>query len=271
MVEKVTIDTSKENQGPTIEESLANLQAEGLVPKDGEENAQGDPNLPSDDQGGETKQGSNDDRPTWLPEKFATPEDMAKAYGELETKQSTGDEPVAPEGEAKETLENAGLNIETYSAEFAEKGELSSASYDALAQAGIPKEMVDSYIAGQTARSEAYDTAGRTLAGGSDAYDAMVEWAGDTLTDAEIEQFDTAVNSMDKTKAEFAIKGLKARYDAKNGSPPERQLDGKGNNAGGSAYESTAQLLADMNDSRYETDPAFRAKVESKLSRSSIM
>ena len=37
------------------------------------------------------------ERPEWLPEKFQSPEDMAKAYGELESKM--GEEPESSEDE----------------------------------------------------------------------------------------------------------------------------------------------------------------------------
>ena len=37
-------------------------------------------------QAAERQQEQQTDRPEWLPEKFGSPEDMAKAYGELESK-----------------------------------------------------------------------------------------------------------------------------------------------------------------------------------------
>ena len=55
----------------------------------------------------------NGDRPEWLPEKFANAEDLAKAYGELETKFSSDETP--PEAQTQDEVEKAtGLNLDNY-------------------------------------------------------------------------------------------------------------------------------------------------------------
>ena len=95
------------------------------------------------------------ERPSWLPEKFGSVEDMAKAYAELEARQS-GKREAAPveapavqadQAEAAKVLSDKGLDFGAFSNEFAESGELSEASYEKLAAAGLPKGMVDQYIA----------------------------------------------------------------------------------------------------------------------------
>ena len=100
-------------------------------------------------------------KPEGLPEKFNSVEDLAKSYSELEKK--LGDNKEAPKEEAPKTetkndldiaekaVESAGLNMETLSSEYAEKGELDAKSYDALEKAGIPKDYVNQFIEGQKA------------------------------------------------------------------------------------------------------------------------
>ena len=76
----------------------------------------------------ENPESDTDERPEWLPEKFKTPEDMAKSYAELEKKMSGGKEPEAPATEdtpaeiptnddAKEAATNAGLDFDALQTE----------------------------------------------------------------------------------------------------------------------------------------------------------
>ena len=40
---------------------------------------------------------------------------------------------------------------------------------------------------------------------------------------------------------------------------------------GGAIYESLEQVMSDMKSPEYKNDPAFRAKVQQKISRSQVM
>ena len=74
------------------------------------------------------------ERPEWLPEKYSSAEDMAKAYSELETKLSGSDEEVAEEAEP-DTNPTTGMSqedMQKYSNEWAENGTLSDETYDEL-------------------------------------------------------------------------------------------------------------------------------------------
>ncbi|CLP71539.1 Uncharacterised protein [Mycobacterium tuberculosis] len=66
----------------------------------------------------------------------------------------------------------------------------------------------------------------------------------------------------------MAILGLKARYDAANGSEPT--LLGGNAKASEDVFRSTAELTAAMKDPRYKKDPAYREDVKQKLARSNI-
>ena len=96
-------------------------------------------------------------RPEWLPEKFKNAEELSKAYSELEKQFSA--QKSEPEEEGNDNIaipkhEEASQEInslEKYSTEYAEKGELTEKSYDELAKQGLPKDLVDGYIAGQKA------------------------------------------------------------------------------------------------------------------------
>lgn len=216
------------------------------------------------------------ERPEWLPEKFKSPEDMAKAYGELEkqfTKSRQEETPVeetesTPTEEAKEAVESVGLNFESMSEEYMENGELSSDTYAELESKGIPKNIVDAYIQGQ--QSIANNVKGDIFnsVGGEENYTQMTEWAADNMNQAEKDAFNLAVNSGDMAQAKLAVEALNARY--KNMVGVEPNLVGGRPSESVDTYQSWAQVTTDMKKPAYSKDPAFRATVEKKLGRSKL-
>jgi hypothetical protein len=223
-------------------------------------------------------QASSESRPEWLPEKFKSPEDMAKAYSELESKlggnkpteqdATPSDKPQVPENPQAE-LQKQGLDMNEFSQEFAQKGELSQESYEKLAKAGFDKNLVDTYIAGQQARASQYEGTIKAEVGGDERYGQIVEWARANMTPGEIAAYNNAVSSGDANQAKLAVLGLSAQYDKANGSEPNRLIGG-GKAGADDVFESTAQVTEAMRDPRYKSDPAFRAKVQSKLNRSNV-
>ena len=272
----VTLNTGDEgNKGPSIEEQYKSLVDEGVIDPEGENPG-----------GGETNsEGSNDDRPEWLPEKFKSPAEMARAYAELEKKLSSGgkgaeeataDQPDADAevAAAEEATKKAGLDLDAVSAEFNANQGLSAETYDKLAKAGYPREMVDIYIEGLMARSSAVAAEAYAVAGSQEDYGKMIDWAIDNLDDSEQQAFDAAINSNNKAYALMAIKGLKARMDAavaaSSSEEPSEQIS-RGGKVSGNVYESTDDYMEDVNDPRYETNETFRSQVMAKLGRSKIM
>jgi len=219
------------------------------------------------DQAGEVSE-----RPEWLPEKFNSPEDMAQAYGELETRM--GGESEDTSEDTQETVEEAtGLTteyLEPYSAEFVEHGELSEESYDRLEkEAGIPQDIARAYVEGQRALVEQQQNTVFAEVGGQDNYNEMVDWAGENFTDAEITSFDNAVDSGDANAVMMAVKGLSARYAQANGTAPHL-VQGNAGKDSTSGFQSWQQVSAAMRDPRYAKDPAYRSDVENRLNVSNL-
>lgn len=218
----------------------------------------------------------SEDRPEWLPEKFKSPEDMAKAYAELESKLGgkkpeetpKAEQPPVPDN-PEQALADKGLKLDEFSAEFAKNGELSPESYDKLTKAGFPKELVDSYIEGQKAMAAQFEADIKSEVGGNERYSEMLDWAKVNLSPTEIQAYNDAVTSGSAEKAKLAALGLSARFDKAVGKEPDRMLGGT--KAGSSdVFESTQQVTEAMRDPRYQKDPAYRAKVQAKLARSSV-
>lgn len=212
-------------------------------------------------------------RPEWLPEEFETPEDFAKAFAELKAgKPAEAETPAEPEANTEEKTEEKPtpvVDVNAVSAEFAEKGELSEETYADLAAKGFDKAFVDSFIEGQKARADAVERRLTDAAGGKDHLDRMFAWASTSMTAAEIETYNASFANADVTAAELAIKELRSKYEAANGRDGSL-LNGKAPSPAADTFGSWAEVTQAMSDPRYEKDPAYRAKVESKIARSSI-
>ena len=231
-------------------------------------------------------------RPEWLPEKFATVEDMAASYKELEAKQS-GAKPaeaapavvpvvppvvapkdalaITPPDAAATAVSAAGLDMAALNAEFAQSGALSEASMAALAAKGFDKATVDGYVAGQQALASAFQAEVKSATpGGADKYGEMVEWAKVNLSEAEITAYNSAMNTSDKEQAKLLVAGLGAKFSAAVGNEPTLQ-GGRPSGSPGDVFESIAQMKSAMSDPKYKTDPAYRRSVAEKLGRSDIM
>lgn len=210
----------------------------------------------------------NQERPSWLPEKFQNAEDLAKAYSELEKKMSSGETQEQP---TQQQVEQAtGLTLDPYYNEYAENGTLSDDSYEKLAASGLNKELVDSYIQGQQALADATVKSIYDAAGGQEKYAALTDWASKNLSEAEQKNFNEIMEKGSIEAATFAIKGLRAQYDAQFGIQPNL-LKGQNTNPDGEVYRSTAEVIRAINDPKYQTDTAYRKTVEEKIKRSNVM
>jgi hypothetical protein len=213
----------------------------------------------------------SEEKQSLLAGKYKTAEDLERAYKALESKLGAPKEEVADipvptnEAEAKEVVEAKGVDFEALNYEFAEQGELSKATYDKLAKAGIPETAVNAYIAGQQALVEQNITKLQSLAGGEKSYQEMINWASESLSPIEKEGFNQALST--EAGSQFAIQGLYARYRAEAGAPNLiRGNSSTPNSSGG--YESSRQMMVDMASPQYKVDPAFRQMVQNKVARS---
>lgn len=245
---------------------------------------------------GQQEQG--DDSEQLLAGKYKSVDDLEKAYKELQSKlgQQQVDEVEdgevvedQPESEDKPSaaeiygdfignrLEEAGVDYSDINARWQQEGRLSEEDYASLEGAGFSREMVDSYLTGlqyRTSQDSALAaqevTAIKQEYGGEAQYNRMIEWAGNNLSQEEINDFNQLINTQPIGAVRLAIAGLHARYTSAEGREP-KLLGGRPAKGSTDKFESTAQLVEAMKDPRYETDPAYRNKIQAKLSRSSIL
>lgn len=199
------------------------------------------------------------ERPDWLPPKFSDAEDLAKAYGELEKKFSTRN------AEEKGLLTEE--DFDQYQTEYDTEGGLGEETYKALEKKGISKDLVDSFIEGrELARNQQLNDM-YSLAGGEETYTHMVNWASETLDQADLDAYNQAVNG-DLGVAKLAIKGLYAQYSQAGGATSPNLIQGTSKSVEG-GYGSNYELMQDMKNPLYKAgDTKFHAMVERKLAKS---
>ena len=221
------------------------------------------------------------ERPDWLPEKFESAEDMAKAYGELESKlgqgteetTTTDDETTEDTSDSEETAGDLDTNqslIEDASKEFFENdGALKDETYEALAKAGLSRELVDSFARGQAALQENEGTQIKSAANGE--YEQMAEWASQQLSDEEMNTFNETVNKGTVDQAKLVVSGMYARYKAETGGNQPKLVTGNTTGTSTMPYQSMQEVSRAMQDPRYKSgDKAYHAEVDRRLLVSNI-
>jgi len=231
--------------------------------------------------------------------KFKSPQDLAKAYAELQRKmgQQSAAEPQSesaaePEAagesgysadqasevygkEAVELLAGKGVNL----AELmwnADQGADISEHYDTLAETfQVPRQVVENYVskaqsapsAGEAGLSDADATELLQSVGGQENFDQLSGWAKSNLPAEELANYNAVVDSGNKEAISWALKAMQARQVAPE-SVVEPQLYGGGAPTDTVVrFESQQQVLDAMNKRNdrgqrlYDVDEAYRNKV----------
>lgn len=202
-------------------------------------------------------------RPEWLPEKFKSAEDLAKAYSELEKKASS------QTNKQEEPQQEQSNSLESFYSEYAETGSLTDKSYADLAKMGLDKNLVDGYIAGQKAIADAEVANIHNSVGGQENYSKIVDWAKSNLNEAEVEAFNATLDNGSVEQVKFAVQAIASRAGI-TAEPKQEMLKGDTISVGSDVFQSVAQVTEAISNPKYDKDPAYRKQVEEKLARSSI-
>ena len=229
--------------------------------------------------------------------KYKSAEELEKAYGELQKK--LGDQGTEDSGEVGDTQDTAEVESEetteetqeapppTAAAELIQSAseeyynndsKLSPETLEKFTSMSS-KDLVEAYmqVQGNLPQGDLLDNAGdisdatvneiKNYAGGEKSYDNMVEWASNNLDTQSVEAFDSIINTGSVDAIKLAVNGLKAQYENANGYEG-KMVTGKAPAQSKDVYRSQAELVAAMNDRRYDNDPAYRQDVIAKLERS---
>ena len=115
--------------------------------------------------------------------------------------------------------------------------------------------------------SDAQVTDMQNRVGGSEQYRQMMEWAVQNFPKSDIEAFDSIIDSANMTQIAMAVDAVAKRYYDANGIDGNL-VQGRAAPNKAQSYRSQAELIADMNDPRYDNDPAYRNDIMNKLANS---
>mgnify|MGYP003348800123 CR=1 FL=1 len=212
--------------------------------------------------------------------KYKNTEELEAAYIELQKKLGSGEqeETVEQEAEPAEPAEEIFSTFDSIDDELAQGGEISEESMAKLS-AMDSKDLVDAYLRYQNTLEDAPVQEGRELndqevssiynsVGGEQQYQQMTSWAAENLDADTVQAFDNVIESGNVAAINLALRGLQSQYNDNVGYE-NNMIQGKPAQATG-GYRSQAEVVRDMNDPRYDRDPAYRQEVMDKLANSNL-
>ena len=217
--------------------------------------------------------------------KYKNAQELEKAYIELQGKLGEKGTEETETASAEETPEEPKLStgaalITDAQKEYYDNGNKLSEETMAKFSEMSSSDLLQAYIeinANNPAQPEpeaaditdAQITEIKQSAGGDKAYANVINWAKTNLDSSQTVAFDEVVNTGSVAAIKLAVAGLKAEYEKANGVEG-RMVTGKAPTNSGDIYRSQAELVAAMNDPRYDRDPAYRQDVIEKLDRSNL-
>lgn len=196
------------------------------------------------------------------PTPAGTPE--VAPVGEQGTPGTQQDAPEDNQADGTPTLEST---VAELTAKYTKEGKLEDADITALEAFGLPRSIIESYIANTAAVQEKSEEKLLSAIGGREVFDTVSKWAQENLTEADINEFNDAVASDNEAVAKIALKGLKAQYDLANGFDGKnvgRQANPQSNSS--NVFQSSAEQNAAIGDPRYKRgDVEYQLQVQAKM------
>ena len=220
--------------------------------------------------------------------KYKSAQELEKAYIELqaklgEKKEETETETASAEEQPEDTpkMSEGATLITDASKEYFDNGNKLSPETMAKFSSMSSQDLIKAYM--EVSQNPEFQQQGappaeittaqinqiKNSAGGEQQYAQIVNWAKTNLPQDQIVAFDEVVNTGSVQAIQLAVSGLKAEYDSANGVEG-RMVTGKAPQNSGDVFRSQQELVAAMNDSRYDRDPAYRQDVIQKLDRSDL-
>ena len=218
--------------------------------------------------------------------KYENAEQLEQAYLELQKKLGSDDDDEAEtstlnkEAEYDESV-SAGVELITNASQeyFDNEGKLSSETMSKFTEMSS-SELVEAYMAirannpdveGAAPTADLSDAEINQVynaAGGEAEYDRLTEWATENLAENKLAAFNDIVDKGNAMSIQIAVAGVRSEYESQEGYEG-RMLQGKAARAT-DAFRSQAEVVAAMNDPRYDRDEAYRRDVYDKLERSNV-
>ena len=216
--------------------------------------------------------------------KFENAEELENAYLNLQKKLGGGDDDVQDttldEDEYYDEGTSAGIELITGASDeyYANEGQLSAETMEQFKEMSS-NDLVNAYIAIQENNpnqdagyspdlTDAEMNQVYNSAGGEAEYNRLTSWAADNIPENKLDAFNNIIDQGNATAIQIAVAGLRSEYESQEGYEG-RMLTGKAARTM-DGFRSQAEVVAAMNDPRYDNDPAYRQDVYDKLERSNV-
>jgi len=206
------------------------------------------------------------ERQNLLAGKYKSAEELERGYLELQKRMGEGQPNQQATPDVSDQLAKA---YESYT---------SDKNFDASAFENVSKEdLIKAFFENSEEVPQAEGNEGTDLSqaqvdnmmnsvGGKEQYQQIMNWAVQNLPQSDIEAFDAIIDSANPSSISMAVESMAKRYTEANGQDGN-MIQGRSAKMTDS-YRSQAEMIRDMNDPRYDSDPAYRNDVMTKLANS---
>lgn len=230
------------------------LQASGATPPPAPEVA----NTPMEN--ADSAEGFHEDSARTYADKYNSVEDLESGYKELQKKLSER-APDTSELSVDQIVERAGLNGGDLVTNWQTDGKLSDAQYESFAKTGISKNMIDSYLHGQTAiaqngsyAQEKIQSEAAELAGGQKEFANLMNWATENYPQDKQESLNVLLE--DPAQWRTAVKEMMWDWKMESGRGFTQPLiQGQSMPNTSSGFETVGELLGAMAQIRRSGKP----------------
>ena len=210
--------------------------------------------------------------------KYKDTKDLEAAYQELEKKLGEKSEPDSPKEESKnETKDESPKEYENILDKLWDEGtnsKLTPETFEKL-KGMDPIEVAKMAMQQRQQQPQSKDFTEQDvqqihgLVGGSENYKNMMGWATQNVPEQEVTLYDAVMDKGDPLAAYFAVQAMALRYQDSVGREGQ-MVRGKAPKQTSDVFNSQAEMVKAMEDSRYNDDPAYREAILNKLERSNI-
>ncbi|MDB4682243.1 hypothetical protein OAE68_01035 [Synechococcus sp. AH-551-A10] len=238
-----------------------------------DENAQGELNSDEQESLAIGEEMANDQE-TMLAGKYKNAEELEAAYIELQKKLGdNSEESEVTEEETEEEEESTDSSLFDRLWDEAKGEEFSEDILKELSESN-PTDLAKMYLDFRNSQptnkiTEKDATTLMDSIGGEEKYSDMMKWAIDNVPDAEIDMYDSVMESGDRNAAFFAMQALSYKYGESVGVEG-KLVQGKAPTDTVKGFKSQAEVVNAMQDPRYDRDPAYRQEIMAKLESSNV-
>jgi hypothetical protein len=212
----------------------------------------------------------SDEEPLDIPEKFQgkSPEEIIKAYLELEKKLGNPQEEPQEEAPSEEKPEKTPEELAKYEKylDKVKSGEgLTEEDYSELEALGYTRDFINEQVEFIQYKAQQYVREVLDPVGGEEVFKEAVAWAKENWPEDKIKEYNETIAKVPKLAQQALVKELVDAYKAGATTEPIHSNTPPAGSKKG--YTSETDFMKDISDPRYGKDPAYTKAVEAKMAQ----